>query len=290
MMKILVIGNGFLAIPLIERLESEGNEVLVFSRTRSTRVQCQQVIGDIFQFDEFIKVLHWKPQVIIHTAWITTPGIYKNDISNFQYAEFTTNLAKFVTLSDIEHLIILGTCAEYGRQVGPSMAGSTKLSPSTLYAEQKVAAFHSVRKILQESDRRLTWARIFYPYGPNQDSKRLIPRLIDSLKRGESMALADTSSIYDWITTRDIASGISWILNHKLPMEIDVGTSFGHTNLEVKMILEELLEINHHESSLMPHNFGVNEVFVANKNSPLFASGWSPEDSLRSGLYWVLGQ
>ena len=289
-MKILIIGNGFLAVPVIQRLESEGHQVLVFSRTRSARVNCQQVIGDIFYFEEFIKVFDWKPQVVIHTAWITTPGIYRNDISNFQYAEFTTNLAKFVTRSDVEHLIILGTCAEYGRQVGPSMAGFTKPSPSTLYAQQKVAALHSVRETLQESDLRLTWARIFYPYGPNQDSRRLIPRLISSLKRGESVALADTSSIYDWITTRDIASGISWILNNELPMEIDVGTSFGYTNLELKMILEELLEINLHEALRKQHNFGLNEVFVASKNSPLFTSGWSPEDSLRSGLNWVLGQ
>lgn len=289
-MKILIIGNGFLAVPIIQRLESEGHQVLVFSRTRSSRVSCQQVIGDIFHFEEFIKVFDWKPQVVIHTAWITTPGIYRNDISNFQYAEFTTKLAKFVTRSDVEHLIILGTCAEYGRQVGPSKAGLTKPSPSTLYAQQKVAAFHSVREILQESDLRLTWARIFYPYGPHQDSKRLIPRLISSLKRGESVALADTSSIYDWITTRDIASGISWILNNELPIEIDVGTSFGYTNLELKVILEELLEINLHEALQKQHNFGLNEVFVASKNSPLFTSGWSPEDSLRSGLYWVLGQ
>jgi nucleoside-diphosphate-sugar epimerase len=170
------------------------------------------------------------------------------------------------------------------------MAGFTKPSPSTLYAQQKVAALHSVRELLQESDLRFTWARIFYPYGPNQDSRRLIPRLISSLRRGESVSLADTSSTYDWITTRDIASGISWILDNELPIEIDIGTSFGYTNLELKMILEELLEINHHEASPKPHSFGLNEVFVANKNSPLFTSGWSPEDSLRSGLYWVLGQ
>lgn len=289
-MKILIIGNGFLAVPVIQRLESEGHQVLVFSRTRSARVNSRQIMGDIFYFEEFIKVFDWKPQVVIHTSWITTPGIYRNDISNFQYAEFTKNLAKFVARSDVEHLIILGSCAEYGRQVGPSMAGFTKPSPSTLYAQQKVAAFNSAREILQESNLRLTWARIFYPYGPNQDSKRLIPRLISSIKRGESLALADTSSIYDWITTRDIASGISWILNHELPMEIDVGTSFGYTNLELKMLLEELLEINHLEASPKPHNFGLNEVFVVDKNSPLFTSGWSPEDSLRNGLYWVLSQ
>lgn len=181
-MKILVIGNGFLATSIVERLESEGHEILIFSRTRNTGIENKQVLGDIFDFKEFSKVLVWKPQVIIHTAWITTPGVYRNDSSNLQYADFSTSLAKSVTNSDIEHLIILGTCAEYGRQGGPSTAGITMPSPTNLYAQQKVIAFNSAKELLQGSNVRFTWARIFYPYGPNQDEKRLVPQLIHSLR------------------------------------------------------------------------------------------------------------
>jgi len=287
-MKILVIGNGFIATSLVRRLESENHELLVFSRTPSKRINCQQVFGDIFIFEEFVKVFNWKPNIIIHTAWITTPGFYRNDFSNFKYAEFTANLAQYIAHSGVEHLIILGTCAEYGLQVGPSTAGVTKLSPSSLYAEQKVVAFNSVKDLLQESDVRFTWARIFYPYGPNQDQKRLIPHLVHSLKNRESVVLADTSSIHDWITTRDIASAISWAIDNELPMEIDVGTSFGFTNLELLVTLEKLLETTNQLSRREMHSLGQNEVFVASKTSPLFVSGWSPTDSLITGLEWML--
>jgi hypothetical protein len=92
------------------------------------------------------------------------------------------------------------------------------------------------------------------------------------------------------MTTRDIASAISWILKNDLPMEIDVGTSLGHSNLEIVLILERLLKVNRHPASQRFDEFGLNEVFVANKNSPLFTSGWSPSDSLDTGLEWVLNQ
>ena len=174
-MRILIIGGGFIAIPMIERLESEGHELLVFSRNASLKIRCEQVQGDIFDFEQFVKVLKWRPEIIVHTAWITTPGLYGSDLSNIKYAKFTTDLAKCISSSNIEHLIILGTCAEYGYRIEPSTAGITKLYPSTLYAKQKVLAFNSVRELLQESDVKLTWARIFYPYGPNQDQKRFIP-------------------------------------------------------------------------------------------------------------------
>ena len=287
-MKILIIGNGFIASSLVKKLESESHELLVFLRTPNEGIKCQQVIGDIFNFEEFITVLDWKPEIITHTAWITTPGVYRNDLSNFKYAQFTTNLARYIAHTEVTHLIILGTCAEYGLQVGPSTAGVTKLSPSTLYAEQKVAAFKSANELLQNSDIRFTWARIFYPYGPNQDQKRLIPHLIRSLKNGESVVLADTSSIYDWITTRDIASAISWTIDNELPTEIDVGTSFGFTNLELLIALEQLLETTNQLPGREMHTLGQNEVFVASKTSPLFASGWSPTDSLKTGLEWML--
>jgi len=287
-MKILVIGNGFIATSVVKRLQSEGHELLVFSRTPHEGINCQQVLGDIFYFEEFIKVLDWKPQIIVHTAWITTPGVYRNDLSNFKYSKFTTDLAKFIVHSDVEHLIILGTCAEYGFQNGFSTAGITNLAPSTLYAEQKVVALNSVKELMRSSYMRFTWARIFYPYGPNQDQKRLIPHLIRSLKKGEPVVLDGTSSIHDWITTRDIASAISWTINNELPTEIDVGTSFGFTNLELLVTLEELLQTTNQLPAREMHNFGHIEVFVAGKTSPLFISGWSPKDSLITGLEWVL--
>ena len=287
-MKILVIGNGFIGASIIQRLNSEGHELLVFSRNAHEQFQCKQIIGDIFNFEDFIEVVLWNPQIIIHTAWITTPGIYRNDPINFKYAQFAIELAKFLAHSDVEHLIILGTCAEYGHQRGPSTAGITKPSPNTLYAQQKVGTFHAVKELLRSSDIRLTWVRIFYPYGPSQDQRRLIPHLIHSLKNYEPVILTDISSFHDWVTTRDIASAISWVIGNQLPTEIDVGTTFGFTNLELLLALEELLQTTNQLSAQGMHDFGFNEVHVAGKNSPLFTSGWLPADSLSTGLEWVL--
>ena len=288
-MKILVIGNGFLATSIVERLKCEGHQILVFSRKPNPRIKCEQVFGDLFDYEGFLTVLAWKPQIVIHTAWITTPGLYRNDPSNFRYAEFTSKLAKSLSNSDVEHLLILGTCAEYGKQNVASLAGETSTSPTTLYAQQKVVAFNSVKEILQDSHVRFTWARVFYPYGPNQDQMRLIPRLFDSIRNAEPIILADTSSVYDWISTRDVALAISWVLSHSLPTELDFGTSFGYTNLEILGVVEKLLRRKSLSSEKNEHQLGLNEVFVADKNSPLFKSGWSPRDSIDSGLKWALG-
>jgi nucleoside-diphosphate-sugar epimerase len=287
-MKILVIGNGFLAKLIIRKLEDEGHRVLIYSRTKKEGIRSQQIVGDIFSYHDFIKVLSWKPQVIVHTAWTTSQGLYTHDLSNNRYGKFTSDLAHHLVTTKVEHLIVLGSCAEYGSQFGPSTAGITKLNPENLYAKQKVFAFNSAKAALHGSGVRLSWARIFQPYGPGQDGKRLLPYLIHALKYGEEIELRDTSSILDWITTKDIASAISWIIQNETPTEVDVGTSNGYTNIELLRHLEAFLGNTNQWARLAEQNSKSKNTLVVGSGSPLLKSGWLPADDLNAGLQRVL--
>ena len=289
-MKILVIGNGFIGSAIIKRLKLEGHELLIFSRRFKSDINNQQIVGDIFRFDDFVKALLWDPQVIIHTAWITTHAHYSQDSSNSQYAQFTSLLSTSVAHSNLEHLIVLGTCAEYGPQSQPSTAGITKLNPTTFYAKQKVEALNSSKQLFQESKVRFTWARIFQPYGQKQDPSRLLPYLIDSIKFGKQVEFLDTSSLLDWITTRDIAAAISWIISHDSPAEVDIGTGIGYTNVELLQHLESFLGNSKQWVRFAAQPRVGNVVTVVGKSSPLFVAGWLPEDDLNTGLNWVLSQ
>jgi len=287
-MKILVIGNGFLGATIIQKLESEGHNVLVFSKTFRESQKCQQIIGDIFDTSDFTKALSWGPQVIIHTAWVTAHNLYTRDSSNYKYAKFTAELAQHVVINELSHLIVLGSCAEYGLQSVPSVAGKTQLNAGTLYAEQKITAFQSAKESFLNSNSRLTWARIFQPYGPNQDNKRLVPYLIKSIKDGTQVQLSDTSTVLDWITTRDIASAILWLVDHDTPVEVDIGTGIGYTNFELLQFLEATLGISSQWKRITPQFLLEKSVSVVGKTSPLFVLGWEPSDNLGSGLDWVL--
>jgi nucleoside-diphosphate-sugar epimerase len=288
-MKILVIGNGFIASPIIQKLESEGHQLLIYSRTLKNEIPSRQILGDIFNFEDFAKTLSWEPQVIIHTAWVTTYGLYINDQINYKFAQFSADLARRIANSSVKHLVVLGSGSEYGTQSEACSAGITKLNPENLYAKQKVIAFNSVREILSSSTVRLTWARIFHPYGPGQDKKRLIPYMIHTLKNGEQIRLDDTSSVLDWVTTRDIASAISWILHNDTPTEVDIGTTIGFTNVELLKRLESLLGETFQWTRFGDNSINKNQVSIIGKDSPLFTSGWRPSDDLDSGMKWILG-
>ena len=288
-MKILIIGNGFLAGAIIRKLESQENELLVFSKSAKLDISCKQIVGDVLNYDEFAQVLKWKPQVIIHTAWITSHVRYNEDLTNVAFADFTIKLATHVADMGVEHLIVLGTCAEYGPQTFASTAGVTKLNPISLYAKQKVVAFRSAKEILANSKSRFSWVRVFQPYGPRQDEQRLLPYLIHSIKMGQQINLMDTTSILDWITTKDIASAISWIVSNSAPVELDLGTSIGYTNLELLKHLEGLIGKSNQWERLAGQVSTSTQMSVVGKGSPLFNLGWHPSDNLDQGLKWILG-
>ena len=288
-MKILVIGNGFIASPIIQKLESEGHQLLIYSRTLKTEISSRQILGDIFHFEDFAKTLSWEPQVIIHTAWVTTHGLYVNDQVNYKFAQFSADLARRIVSSNVNHLVVLGSGSEYGTQSEACSAGITKLNPENLYAKQKVIAFNSVKEILSNSNVRFTWARIFHPYGPGQDKKRLLPYIIHTLKNGEQIRLDDTSSVLDWVSTRDIASAISWILRNDIPTEVDIGTTVGFTNVELLKRLESFLGETFQWTRFAEKSTNKNQVSIVGKDSPLFTSGWCPSDDLDSGMKWILG-
>jgi len=287
-MKILILGNGFIAESIIRNLESEGHELHTYSRTFKDQFKCQQSIGDILDFNTFVNVLKWRPQVIINTAWITSHGNYEIDQSNSHYADFTIKLAARVASLDLEHLIVLGSCAEYGPRISPSTANLTRLNPQSFYAKEKVRAFNVTKEILANTDVRFSWPRIFQPYGPNQDPKRLIPTLIDSIRFDKNLVLKDLTTIRDWISTRDIATAISWIIRNPAPLELDIGTSHGYTNLEVLNSLETLMGKPKHYERHFEHVSSGNGIIVVGKESPLLTQGWHPADSLEEGLAWVL--
>ena len=287
-MKILVVGSGFIGKSIIETLEAEGHQILVFSRRFKPQIKSQQIIGDIFVFEDFLKSLAWQPEVLIHTAWITDYKSYMKDSLNYKYADFTSRLGSYLNSTEVKHFIALGTGAEYGSRIYPSSAGKTVLNPENLYSQQKVNALTSVLESTKISNMRFSWARVFQPYGPGQDQNRLIPYLATNLKNDLEITLEDTTTLRDWITTRDIASAISWIINNESPIEVDIGTSTGYTNLDLLKAIQSLTGITPRLSEKSQRDQDVVRISVVGKDSPLLKAGWTPKDDLYSGLSWTL--
>jgi dTDP-6-deoxy-L-talose 4-dehydrogenase (NAD+) len=288
-MRILILGNGFISRELSEYLDQEEHEVLLVGRKQNSQISSPQVTYNLFE-DEYFELFElWNPQIVISTAWVTEPKIYASSLLNYEYVKMMSRLAKRLLVSNVERLIILGSCDEYGAVKMPTVSGITPLNPESVYGQAKVSALREVESLLRDSDVKFTWARIFFPYGRSLHHEKFISQVFDSIILQQEFSIRSPRMLRDWISTRDISRAISWTINHNLIGEIDIATSIGVSNLDIVSILEALLS----KKAMIKYE-GLNIyspsedlMLVADSTSPIFTSGWLPEHNIVSGITWA---
>lgn len=291
-MKVLIFGGtGFLGSQIALRLQANGETVSCVNRKNSPNLKVDQYLGDISQpssYRDFVS--SWEPDVVVQCAWITDQESYRSDPSNRLYAQNTLDLAEHCFRSNTKHFFGLGSSAEYGIPKEPCNAAISKPDPQDLYSQQKVRTNIGLRELAEKYSQRLTWGRVFQPYGRQQDPARLIPLAAKKLAANEKISINNPETILDWISSRDVASAVSYSLNHELPEVIDIGTSVGISIIDV---LHEVARLVGADPTLIHYKSpnraeATTHQLVVSKGSPLLKSGWKPQDDLCRGLTWAL--
>ena len=290
-MRVLVAGGGgFLGAEIITNLIESGFEVKSFGRNFSSAIYCEQIIADITNPDSYQKLLStWKPEVVIQAAWVTHQKTYRTSPLNSEYKDATLRFAEQSYLSNTGHFLALGSSAEYGIPTEPCNALTTPAKPVDIYGTAKLQTLVKLREMTEKFSSKLSWARIFQPYGPSQDLARLLPFAKEKLLAGKSVKVANPNMILDWISSRDVASAVTYAIRNQINQVFDVGTSKPISVMQALRTLATLLNVdselleNDSKQSSLDEQF----LMVVSKDSPLFKAHWSPQDDLISGLKWT---
>jgi nucleoside-diphosphate-sugar epimerase len=292
-MKVLVVGgNGFLGKEIFRELIDNGHDVIGMGRSGNPNGDKNWISADISKPNTYRSFLSdWEPDVVVQSAWVTAQKTYRQSAENLHYASGTLQFAKHCLQTGTKHFVGLGTSAEYGMQIDPCNAAKTTPAPVNLYGQKKLETLLGLQGLITAAGARLTWARVFQPYGPGQDPERLIPWAVKQLMAGYDIDLQNPFVKLDWISSRDIGRAISWSITHDTPEVIDIGTGIG-TNvydvlIEVSNILGVKIQITHPVSASKKES-ACN--LIVSGDSPLFQSGWLPADSLQAGLKRALGR
>jgi dTDP-6-deoxy-L-talose 4-dehydrogenase (NAD+) len=292
-MKALVVGGtGFLGSEISKRLVSEGIKIKTLNRSFSPRCEFAQTKGDI-RFPETYETLvkEFKPDVVISAAWVTELNTYRDDPLNKDFEKATIRFADFCYRNGVEHFLGLGTCSEYGVQDLKCFAGKTNLRPADLYSQTKVNTFLELRDLSSSYSSRLTWARVFQPFGHNQDPKRLIPYLIDMCSQKKPIILQNAQNVVDLISSRDVAAGIYFAISQKLPQELDLGSGVAKTIFQIASEISTKLKTNPALITFDDNHTNQIQIGLATSpESPLFKAGWKTVDTLESCLPWVMAK
>ena len=100
--------------------------------------------------------------------------------------KFNVEFLKRVIDSNVNRLVVTGTCLEYGRQEG-GIYPDAYTDPCIPYAIAKNALYQFLRELEAKYNFNLVWARIFYLYGRGQNEKSLLPSLQNAILKNEEI-------------------------------------------------------------------------------------------------------
>lgn len=215
---VLVTGaSGFVGRHLVAALLAQGVRVRAVARgLEAARAlpwfeQVDFISADVHDPELDVGALVDGVDALVHLAWPGLPNYHA--LFHFERtlpADY--GFLKQVVESGVQHLLVTGTCFEYGLQSGP-LNELALAQPVTAYGLAK----HSLHQFLQVLQRErpftLQWARLFYLHGPGQAANSLLAsldRAIDSAD--ESFNMSGGEQLRDYLAIEDAAQLLVKIL------------------------------------------------------------------------------
>lgn len=230
-----------------------------------------------------------KPTHLLHLAWFAQPGKYWTDTKNLEWVRASLFLYRMFHEHGGKRAVMAGTCAEYDLNAGLCNEKSTPLQPNTLYGTCKNSLYQIVESYSKLHCLSYAWCRIFFLYGPNEYSSRLVPSVIKSLLNSEEARCSHGEQIRDFLHVHDVAHAFVTILDCDIKGSINIGSGEGKTlktlinAIGTKLNASHLIKLGSIKSP--PEEPAI---IVADTTRLECELNWKPKYSLESGLDQVI--
>lgn len=209
-MKIAVTGaSGFVGTHVLAALARYDDiEVVAASRTPVPAdrlpAQAQSVAFDIAASSSADYDRLGRPDVLIHLAWSGLP----NYLSPHHFDTELPAQYRFLRTmieAGLTSLVVTGTCYEYGMLSG-ELTEEMGARPANPYAHAKVSLLRQLEYLQTERTFALTWARLFYMYGPGQAPTSILPLLRAAVERGDqTFPMSKGEQLRDYLRVEEVA-------------------------------------------------------------------------------------
>jgi UDP-glucose 4-epimerase len=282
--KVLVTGaSGFIGTHLCRGLVTTEADIYGISRTpQPTSLHMQWWQGDLEDI-ACVRNLIRKiaPDVVYHLASNVTgsrdldrvlPTLHSNFVS-------TVNLLTALTEIGCDRIVLAGSLEE------PEIERGTTV-PSSPYAAAKWASSAYSQMFYELYQTPVVIAKIFMVYGPEQDSRFLIPTTISSVINGIPPKLSSGKRPIDWLYIDDLISGL--IAMADAPDIVGQTLDLGTGNLStIREVVERIVtRIDRRVDPIfgaIPDRLN-EQIRVANAADSYAQIGWKATTSLEEGL------
>ena len=220
-MKVLVTGaTGFVGRHLVAALLARGGEVRAVARNANTAQgmpwikDVEFIAADIHAADVDVVALTEGVDVLAHLAWPGLPN-YRG-LFHFEHnlmADY--RFIKSVVEAGVKHVLVTGTCFEYGLQSGP-LSEQVEPQPSNPYGLAKHTLRLFLQNLAQEHPFTLQWARLFYLHGEGQNPNSLLAALDRAIDSGDAaFNMSAGEQLRDFLPIATAAANLAAIVHRR---------------------------------------------------------------------------
>jgi len=301
--RVLVTGaTGFIGSHVVRELRARGHEVRATIRTSSSSHRVEAIHDEVEWVDcdlldasrDDLANLGESVDACIHAAWYVEPGRYAHSPQNVEWVGVSLRLLEALGAAGCGRAVFLGTCFEYDHRTG-YLAESSPTHPWTLYGAAKLSTWKMGRHLASQVGVDLSWARLFYQYGPHESEGRLVPSVIRSLLSGGSAEVTRGTQIRDFLHVADVASALVAVAesDHSGPVNIGSGRP-----VEVREVVRCIAGVLDAEDRVRfgarPDSPSDPPFICANDQILREELGWTPrfglEDGIRDTVEWWAGR
>jgi nucleoside-diphosphate-sugar epimerase len=255
--RILISGAaGFVGASLTRRMIELGHDVHVITRTPKRESDPRKSLWRIAEIANNMRVHHVdlvdaeatrqaaaiaRPEVVLHFAsHAALPQETDEGEILLHTVQPLVNLAS--ACAGCELFINAGSSSEYGYQTEP-MSESSLPNPTRMHDIAKLAQTLYGTYAARFKGLPLVTLRLFSVYGPWEQGRRLVPRLMLSALHGRRMSLSSPDVSRDFIFVDDVVRAVEHCMRRPVPGDetvFNLGTGVERTIREVANIVGEI--------------------------------------------------
>ena len=289
-MKVLVTGaSGYLGRHVLQRLRLRGAEVTVLGRRLPEGFEDLALVqADLLETRDFTPLLKQAGAThLLHLAWYAEYGKYWASPLNMRWVDATLRLLQAFGETGGKHAFAAGTCAEYDWSYGYLREDQTPMLPHGLYGTAKDATRRLATALCAAQGVSLAWGHVFYPFGPGEAPKRMLPSLIEVF-RGRAPAFGvNTSAFRGMLPVPDAAEAFVHLLAegaNGVSGRFNICSGQPTSIEEVVRTLARLCDADPQPVLSLASARAGDPPMLVGDNTRLLATGWRPTQTLAEGL------
>ena len=219
-MRVMVTGaTGFVGRHVVNELLVRGHSIVAIARDakrarempwldRVEFIQC-----DLHESFQPLLQPECLPDAIVHLAWPGLPN-YRDFFHISRNLPADLAFLEAAVKSGVPHMLVAGTCLEYGTQYGP-LTEAMETTPTTPYGFAKDALRKALQLLQRERPFTLQWMRLFYMYGEGQNKNSLLAQLDRAIEEGKSVFnMSAGDQLRDYLPIQEVAENFVFTLEN----------------------------------------------------------------------------